>query len=250
MTQGWGPGATEFGGVRGEAAWRLTGAGRGALLGAFVPRSKRWRLRELLSVVPLLVEGSRTPSPAALTAAALSARPSAQSVPQVSLNPATSSSPLIGTNPTRSRARPGAVPRLLLRPGLLSVAVDSATRPRSLYFRGLGGSSMFLHGDYQMAIVFPADPTQPLFGEAYLQDKNTNSGGQVGFPLQGITPQTYDRLGRPTSMTFSARFRHQFGHLLFRYGQRNRPDSLQQGKRHGDLQRPGLHDRIDQSAGQ
>jgi hypothetical protein len=159
--------------------------------------------RELLSVVPLIVEGSRSPSPATLAAIATSESTGASPASSVSLNPATSSSPLIGTDPT---------PRELARQrfhGYFSGPVYVGPgrfrdQAKTLYFRGLGGSSMFVHGDYQMAIVYPADPTQPLFGEAYLQDKSTNSGGEVGFALQGSAPQTFDRLGRPTSMTFTA----------------------------------------------
>jgi hypothetical protein len=78
-----------------------------------------------------------------------------------------------------------------------------ADQSKTLYFRGLGGSNAFLHGDYQMAIVYPSDPAQALFGEVYMQDKSTNSGGEVAFQLQGGTPQAFDRAGRPTRFTFS-----------------------------------------------
>jgi hypothetical protein len=154
--------------------------------------------RELLSVVPLLAEGSISPSPAALAARALAASGSQTST----LNPATSSSPLLGTDPT---AHELACERFhAYFSGPVSVGPGRfGDQAKTLYFQGLGGSSMFLHGDYQMALVFPADPVQPLFGEAYLQDKNTNSGGEIALILGGTTPQTYDKLGRPTSMTFT-----------------------------------------------
>lgn len=70
-----------------------------------------------------------------------------------------------------------------------------------LYFRGVGGSTMFLHGDYQMGIVFPKDPTKPITGGAYLQDKNINSGSVIGFDIT-FDPNSLDRHGRPTLGTF------------------------------------------------
>ena len=166
------------------------------------PRLEAMEMRDLLSVAPLLGAGSASLSPAALTAAALSANSSRASVSPVSLNSSTSSSPLIGTDPT---ARELARERFHgYFSGPISVGAGRfGDQAKILYFRGLGGSSMFVHGDYQMAIVFPADPTQPLFGEAYLQDKSTNSGGALGLALQGTTPESYDKLGRPTTMTFS-----------------------------------------------
>ena len=69
------------------------------------------------------------------------------------------------------------------------------------YFRGTGGSNQFLHGDYQMAIVFPTDRTQPITGGIYMQDRNNNSGGQMAFDLT-IDPSSVDRFGRPTRATF------------------------------------------------
>lgn len=71
-----------------------------------------------------------------------------------------------------------------------------------IYMRGEGGSNFFEHGDYQMAIVYSTDPNAGLTGEAYMQDKNNNSGAQVAFVLKG-SPTKVDRLGRPTQMTFN-----------------------------------------------
>jgi hypothetical protein len=71
-----------------------------------------------------------------------------------------------------------------------------------IYFRGLGGSTQFRHGDYQMAIVIPTDPNAQPFGEAVLEDKNTNSSGIIGLPLTAV-PNAVDRLGRPTQFTFT-----------------------------------------------
>ena len=70
-------------------------------------------------------------------------------------------------------------------------------------YRGLGGSTQFLHGDYQMSIVYPTDPAGAITGLAYLQDKNVNSSGLIGFDLVG-DPTSLDRRGRVTRLTFSA----------------------------------------------
>jgi hypothetical protein len=70
-----------------------------------------------------------------------------------------------------------------------------------IYFRGLGGSTQFRHGDYQMAIVLPTDPNTQPFGVAVLEDKNGNSGGILVLDLTAV-PNAVDRLGRPTRFTF------------------------------------------------
>jgi len=73
----------------------------------------------------------------------------------------------------------------------------------TIFFRGLGGSSQFLHGDYQMAFVVPTDPTAPITGTAYMQDKNTNSQAFIALDLVA-DPTSLDRHGRPTRATFSS----------------------------------------------
>ena len=71
------------------------------------------------------------------------------------------------------------------------------------FYRGIGGSSNFLHGDFDMSIITPTNSTQPFFGEAVLQDKNTNSSGVQGFILRGDCAKV-DALGRPTHLEFVA----------------------------------------------
>lgn len=71
-----------------------------------------------------------------------------------------------------------------------------------LSFRGLGTSSQFVHGDYQMAIILPKNPADPTTGGAYLQDKSLNSTGAIAFDLMA-DPQSFDRQGRPTRLTFT-----------------------------------------------
>ena len=100
-----------------------------------------------------------------------------------------------------------------------------------LYLRGLGGSTpnFFLHGDYGLALVFPAgfNPNNPggtgavtstnadgttttvtpgvppVTGFAFLDDKNNNSGGVIGLDLLA-DPTSFDSKGRPTRLTFTS----------------------------------------------
>ena len=67
----------------------------------------------------------------------------------------------------------------------------------------MGSSNDFLHGDVSMAFVTPVDPTQPITGEAVLNDKNNNGNGQIGFVLQGDR-SSLDRFGRVTRFTFTS----------------------------------------------
>lgn len=66
---------------------------------------------------------------------------------------------------------------------------------------GVGSSSAFLHGNYQMSIVVPKDPTQPITGVVSMFDRNINSGGLFSVDLTG-TPGGFDRAGRPNLFTY------------------------------------------------
>jgi hypothetical protein len=83
-----------------------------------------------------------------------------------------------------------------------SVVGRYTDQSRDLFFRGLGTSSQFLHGDYQMQIVLPATPGVEITGAAYLQDKNINSGGVIGLDLVA-DPTSLDSRGRPTRLSFT-----------------------------------------------
>jgi hypothetical protein len=164
------------------------------------PSLEAMERRDLLSVIPIIEQAQKPTLTASdvIQAAAISGA----STTSQGLNPTGSQSPLIGTDPT---------PRELAREKFTAVFSGPvyvgpgrfANQSKTLYFRGLGTSNAFLHGDFQMAIVFPTDPTAPLTGEAIMQDKNTNSQGILALPMTGLTPQTYDKQGRPTDFTFS-----------------------------------------------
>jgi hypothetical protein len=61
----------------------------------------------------------------------------------------------------------------------------------------LGTSTQFLHGDYQMSIILPKDPSGSITGAAYLQDKNTAGANEMGLDIN-FDNTTLDRRGRPT----------------------------------------------------
>lgn len=71
------------------------------------------------------------------------------------------------------------------------------------FYRGLGGSSFFLHGDFTMAIITPTAPGGKFIGEAVLNDKNANTGAVLGLTLVGNTTDV-DSRGRPIHMTFTS----------------------------------------------
>jgi len=114
-----------------------------------------------------------------------------------------SSSPLLG----KGTPTPGELAREAYRasfggryysgPGRFS---DQGT---TYFYRGLGTSTTFLHGDFTMAVVTPTDPTVPFQGSAILSDKNTNSSGVQGLILSGLRSDV-DAQGRPTRLRFVA----------------------------------------------
>ena len=83
--------------------------------------------------------------------------------------PSNTATPLLGQGtPTphealREAYRAGFTGRYYTSPGRFS------DQGATLFYRGIGGSSNFLHGDFDMALVTPTDPTQPFFGEAVLE---------------------------------------------------------------------------------
>ena len=74
---------------------------------------------------------------------------------------------------------------------------------QQLYLRGSGGSSQFLHGDTQLAVITPADPTQPLGGSMSFFDRNINTNGSLGFELTANRATDLDSAGRPVHLTIT-----------------------------------------------
>jgi hypothetical protein len=70
-----------------------------------------------------------------------------------------------------------------------------------LFYQGQGTASHSLHTSFRMGIVFPTDPTRPIVGAIYLQDRSSASANQVTFDL-AVDPNSLDRFGRPTQAIF------------------------------------------------
>jgi hypothetical protein len=166
--------------------------------------------RKLMSITPVIASGRHVPISSILLHAEEGAGGSAGGGGVTGMegsangfpNGGNSLSPLLGQGqPTphelaRERFHAYFSGPITVSPGRFS---DQA---KIIYFRGLGGSTQFRHGDYQMAIVIPTDPNAQPFGEAVLEDKNNNSSGIIGLPLTAV-PNAVDRLGRPTQLTFT-----------------------------------------------
>ena len=104
---------------------------------------------------------------------------------------------------------------------MVTLAPRFTDQSKIIYLHGLGGSSpkFFLHGDYALAMVFPAqfdranpggtyDPAtgagvKPVTGFAFLDDKNNNAGGTIGLDL-AADPTSFDSKGRPTRLFFTS----------------------------------------------
>jgi hypothetical protein len=68
--------------------------------------------------------------------------------------------------------------------------------------RGLGFSTQFAHGDLQMTIVLPNTPGAPIFGGAFIEDKNITGGNEIGLDIV-FDPTSLDARGRPTLGSWS-----------------------------------------------
>ncbi len=74
-----------------------------------------------------------------------------------------------------------------------------ATEANQIYIRGIGTSNQFLHGDVQLRLITPTDPSIPPAGGLTTFDKNINSNSTLGLLLQA-DPTSIDRAGRPTRL--------------------------------------------------
>lgn len=185
---------------------------RGRVRRAVRPELERVEPRELLSGLMLALASGR---PTITAAQALSRRLSGLTASAAGgggnlvagignqFTPDNTATPLLGQGtPTpheaaRETFRAGFEGRYYTSPGRFS---DQGT---TYFYRGVGGSTNYLHGDFSMAIVTPKDATSPFIGVAVLEDKNTNSSGIQGFDLRGDRTKV-DSLGRPTELQFAA----------------------------------------------
>jgi hypothetical protein len=167
------------------------------------PAVERFERRELLSAIT----GSAASAPRPLSANQLAAATqltanTATNVP--SLMNTAGVPPLIGPGPGNLTAHELA--REQFKAYFSGPFYNAPTRFTSqtkfLLYRGIGGSTQFLHGDYQMAIAFVTQPTVGIVGNAYFQDRNINSGGQLGLDLV-FDPNSLNARGLPTKGTFT-----------------------------------------------
>ncbi len=149
----------------------------------FDPLLERLEGRQILSVTPLIYFGSpgSTPPPGAVATAAPSV------VPHL----------------------PTAREQVLEKFFALFKGVYQASPARftdqvqQFFFAASGLSSGFKHGDIEMAVYTPADPSQPVTGSAFMIVKNYgNTGNSLGVDLTADA-SSLDALGRPTQMTWT-----------------------------------------------
>ena len=70
--------------------------------------------------------------------------------------------------------------RLALAARTLRSGNDQASQ---ILIRGVGTSNFFLHGDVQVGLSVPKDPTKAVSGAASAFDRNVNSNTGFGFDL-------------------------------------------------------------------
>jgi hypothetical protein len=72
----------------------------------------------------------------------------------------------------------------------------------TIYFKGVGTSTYFLHGDDQVGIVVDKDPSIPASGNSTSYDRNNNTNASFSFDLIGV-PGAVNKHGLPTQFTIS-----------------------------------------------
>lgn len=116
----------------------------------------------------------------------------------------------------------------------------TTTQATQTLIQGAGSTTTMLHGDIQIRIVKPTDPTLPFGAVGTVFDRNINTNSALGFDLSA--PQQYvDRAGRPNHFpTFTIDVNasaglyvesYATGTVNIRYipGARHRPGVLSQG---------------------
>jgi hypothetical protein len=109
--------------------------------------------------------------------------------------------PYQGSQPTLHELRREAFRGVFAGP-FVQGAARFQDQTSQIVLRGTGGATMFLHGNFQMQVVTPSDPSKPLVGTVTLQDKNISTSGILIADLTGIRSDT-DAQGRPTHLTLS-----------------------------------------------
>ncbi|WP_165227510.1 hypothetical protein [Aquisphaera insulae] len=138
----------------------------------FLPRIERLEVREVPSTTAMLATGALLPT-----------------------TKGTASSYTMPLRTSRFQAR---------FQGPFVVGAPRASVERSqMYMFGGGNSSAFEHADLQLGLSTPADPSQPIVGQAVIMVKNIgNTGNELVLDLTQV-PGAVDRRGRPNKFTFT-----------------------------------------------
>src|SRR5262249_10452858 len=78
-----------------------------------------------------------------------------------------------------------------------------SSEAQQTFVRGAGGSNQFLHGDTQLRIITPVDPSIPFGGAITMLDRNLNSNSVLGLDLTGDRVTGVDQAGRPTHLVIT-----------------------------------------------
>jgi hypothetical protein len=76
----------------------------------------------------------------------------------------------------------------------------TSTEAIQTLIQGAGTANTMLHCDFQVRLVTPKDPTQPIGGVSSIFDRNLNTNTVLGFDL-AAPQQNVDRGGRPNHIT-------------------------------------------------
>lgn len=79
----------------------------------------------------------------------------------------------------------------------------TTSQASQIFISGGGTANVFRHGDLQMALFLPKNPSDGVTGSAALIVKNvSNSGNLLGVDIQTTTAQ-FDQKGRPTLLAWT-----------------------------------------------
>jgi hypothetical protein len=74
---------------------------------------------------------------------------------------------------------------------------------KTIFIRGAGTSTYFLHGDGQLGATVPVDPTIPASAQLTFFDRNINANSVFGFDLAADRATGFDARGRPAHFQLS-----------------------------------------------
>ena len=173
-----------------------------------IPHGEGLESREMMSVIPIILAQSQS-LPAAPTLDQLSATAEGGTVSKSAVGSTATQTnefiiPPVGVAPT-----PQELKREQFTFSFSGKYVIGPPRfenqSMTIIFRGVGTSTYFLHGDDQVGIVVPKDPTSLASGNSTSYDRNNNSNSAFSFDMIAV-PGALDSQGRPTQFTVATDF--------------------------------------------